>query len=140
MIKQLSIAGALVVLAGNPAWAGCSGHVSAQPTQDAVADRSGQLAQNRDDAKPLREQGNRPRSGSTGPTTTPSPDELPKGDGKAGGSGAATTPQSGTTGAGQNQGSPPGTSSGKGSSGSPSTEGGTSGADGSESGSGGSGG
>ena len=88
---------------------------TARHPTSALANWPQQMAQMRDrdgrDRETIREEENR-RSGGTGVAPAPL---RPQRDGKT------MAPQSGTTGAGQNQGSPPGTSSGNGSSGAPST-------------------
>lgn len=116
MIRSISTAAlVLAAFSAGPAFAEC-GASHSQNSQ--LANPTQQMAQTRDrsgrDNETIREEENR-RSGGTGaaPGTI-----LPRGDGNS-----AQTPQSGTTGPGQNQGSPPGTSSGSGSSGAPSTTG-----------------
>jgi hypothetical protein len=117
MLRYVSTTAILVAaFAAGPAMAECA--YKMQTTQDTIGSATMQLAQTRSDGRTLREEENR-RSGTE---TAPAPGTLvPRGD--VNNNNNTSTPQSGTVGPGQNQGSPPGTSSGSGTSGSPSTTG-----------------
>lgn len=138
-MKTIFTAGVILALLGGPALAasdraGCAYGAEAalsKATQSAVAasdagrstvEIEGVLtAQSSDKPTTIREDENLRSGGThTGGSGAPAPNTVkPQG----GDSPGAQTPQSGATGAGENQGSPSGTSSGSGSSGSPSTSG-----------------